>query len=179
MKQLFLVALLPPEPVLGQVWALKQAVRQRTGSRNAVRLPAHITLIPPTRQPAEFEASCRQTLRAFAAARQPFLVGLENFDWFGDRTLFVRVTEAAALRSCHAALLAWCATRLPAVAPEARPFTPHLTLATRDLPAAQVPALRQDFAARTFAATFEVRTLTLFRHDGQQWIRVEDFPLGS
>jgi len=175
----FLVALLPPEPVLAQVWALKREVQQRTGSRNAVRLPPHITLIPPTWQPAEFEAACCQMLRRFVATRPPFGVGLENFGWFDTRTLFVRVTEAAALCEFHAALTAYCAEYLPAVPPESRPFTPHMTLATRDLPAAQVPALQQDFAARRFTARFEVRTITLFRHDGQQWVRVEEFALGA
>lgn len=175
----FLVALLPPEPVLAQVWALKREVQQLTGSRNAVRLPPHITLVPPTLQPAEFEAVCRRVLRCFVATRLPFAVGLENFAWFDTRTLFVRVTEAEALHEFHAALAAYCAVHLPAVPPESRPFAPHMTLATRDLPAAQVPELQQDFAARSFTARFEVRTITLFRHDGRQWVGVEEFALGA
>jgi 2'-5' RNA ligase len=63
--------------------------------------------------------------------------------------------------------------------PENRPFTPHLTLATRDLPPAQVPALRQRFAESSYAATFEVADFTLFRHDGQQWQARATFPLRS
>ncbi|SHJ48605.1 2'-5' RNA ligase [Hymenobacter daecheongensis DSM 21074] len=177
-KPLFFVAIVPPEPVLAQVWALKQQVHQRTGSRNAVRLPPHITLLPPTRQPAEFEAPCRAVLQDFAATRSPFGISLENFGWFGSRTLFVRVLECPALPQLHADLLAFCAQQLPEVSSENRPFTPHMTLATRDLPADQVPALQQEFAARTFAATFEARALTLFRHDGQHWHAVADFPLG-
>ncbi|GAA3947696.1 2'-5' RNA ligase family protein [Hymenobacter algoricola] len=179
MPALYLVALLPPEPVFSQIWALKQEVHARTGSRNAVRLPPHLTLLPPMRQPAEFEAACCRALGGFAATQRPFLVGVQDFAWFGDRTLFVRVSEAAAVRHLHVALLSWCATHLPAVPPETRPFTPHLTLATRDLPAAQVPALQQEFASRTFAATFAVTSITLFRHDGQQWVSRETFALGE
>ncbi|RYU80511.1 2'-5' RNA ligase family protein [Hymenobacter persicinus] len=178
MDSLFLVALLPPEPVFSQLWALKQQVHQRTGSRNAVRLPPHLTLVPPTRQPDGFEADCRRALQAFATTQPPFFVGLENFAWFGARTLFVRVSEARGVQQCHAALTAWLATHLPAVPAETRPFTPHLTLATRDLPAALVPELQQDFAARRYAATFEVRSITLFRHDGRQWVAVAEVPLG-
>ena len=81
----------------------------------------------------------------------------------------MRVSDAAALRQFHAALLQWCAAHLPAVRPENRPFTPHLTLATRDLPPAQVPALRELFAARAYSGSFAVHSLMLFRHDGQQW----------
>jgi 2'-5' RNA ligase len=163
------VALLPPEPVFSQAWALKQEVHRLTGSRNAVRLPPHITLVPPLRQTDDFEAKCTEVLTAFAAAQLAFTVGLDGFGWFGDRTLFVRVSAADALQAFHAALLNWCASYLPEVTPESRPFTPHLTLATRDLPPAQVPELRQLFAARSYTAAFEVRHLTLFRHDGQQW----------
>ena len=175
---LYLVAIVPPEPVLGQVWALKQEVHARTGSRNAVGLPPHLTLVPPTRQPAGFEVDCLRALQAFAATQRPFTVGLAGFGWFGTRTLFVRVTPAAALRSCQAALMAWCAARLPALPPATHPFTPHMTLATRDLPADQVAALQPEFAARAYAATFEVSGITLFRHDGRQWLRVADLPLG-
>jgi 2'-5' RNA ligase len=169
MKALFLVALLPPEPVFSQTWALKQEVHHLTGSRNAVRLPPHITLIPPQRQPDAFEADCTRALAEFAATQPAFEVGLNGFDWFGNRTLFVRVRAAEALQMFQAALMAWCATHLPQVQPEHRPFTPHLTLATRDLPPAQVPALREQFAARAYDGTFAVHNITLFRHDGQHW----------
>jgi 2'-5' RNA ligase len=169
MNALYLVALLPPEPVFSETWALKQEVHRLTGSRNAVRLPPHITLVPPLRQPDEFEAACTAALAGFAATQQPFSVSLDGFAWFGNRTLFVRVSEAGALQSFHAALMAWWATHLPVVKPENRPFTPHLTMATRDLPPAQVPALRELFDARPYTGSFAVHNITLFRHDGQHW----------
>lgn len=177
MEPLYLVAILPPEPISSEVWAMKQEVHTLTGSRNAVRLPAHITLIPPWRQAAESEVTLRAELRDFAALEEAFSVGLKDFDWFGNRTLFVRVTEAATLQAFHADLIAWCMARLPDIPREARPFMPHMTLATRDLPPSQVPALRQLFQTRTFAASFLANSLQLFRHDGQHWLAVEDFTL--
>ena len=123
--------------------------------------------------------ACTAALAGFAATQSAFQVGLDGFAWFGDRTLFVRVSEAAALKQFHAALTGWCATHLPEVPPENRPFTPHLTLATRDLPPAQVPALREQFAARSYAAQFAVRSITLFRHDGQHWQARATFELGA
>lgn len=179
MHPLYLVAVLPPEPVFSQIWALKQEVHGLTGSRNAVRLPPHITLLPPWRETVDFEQACTTALAGFAAGEAAFEVGLEGFAWFGDRTLFVRVSAEAALRALHARLLAWCAAHLPQVRPENRPYTPHLTLATRDLPPAQVPALRQLFAGRPYAAVFAVTQLTLFRHDGQQWQPRANFWLGA
>lgn len=169
MLPLYLVAVLPPAPVLAETWALKQEVHRLTGSRNAVRLPPHITLLPPFRAPAAFEADCLASLAAFAAPEPAFDVALAGFAWFGDRTLFVRVAAADALQAFHARLLGWCATHLPQVPFDTRPYTPHLTLATRDLPPAQVPELRQLFAQRSYAAAFAVAGLTLFRHNGQQW----------
>ena len=179
MRTLYLVALLPPEPVFSHVWDLKQEVHRRTGSRNAVRLPPHITLVPPLRETEEFEGLCTAALAGFAAAESAFEVSLQDFAWFGSRTLFVHVQERAALRAFHARLMAWCAAHLPQVAPEGRPYTPHLTLATRDLPPAQVPELRQRFAGRTYAARFAVENFTLFRLDGQQWQARATFALGG
>lgn len=178
MNSLYLLALLPPEPVFSETWALKQEVHRLTGSRNAVRLPPHITLIPPLRQPDEFEARCTAALTGFVVTQPAFEVGLQDFAWFGNRTLFVYVSEAATLKTFHAALADWCALHLPEVPRENRPFTPHLTLATRDLPAEQVPELRQLFQSRSYAASFSVETLTLFRHDGQQWQPRATFQLG-
>ncbi|MBC6699451.1 2'-5' RNA ligase family protein [Hymenobacter puniceus] len=174
---LYLIALVPPEPVRGQVWALKQELHQRTGSRNAIGLPPHITLVPPTRQPESFAAEATQALHQFAATQASCKVGLQDFGWFTDRTLFVQVTEAAALRHLQAALMNWCRQHLPAVRPESRPFTPHMTLATRDLSPALVPALRQDFATRTYEASFQATSLNLFRHNGRNWEKIAEFQL--
>ncbi|WP_162910567.1 2'-5' RNA ligase family protein [Hymenobacter oligotrophus] len=177
---LYLLATLPPEPVFSEVWALKQEVHRRTGSRNAVRLPPHITLIPPFRLvPAEFEPQALPALARFAAEHQAVEVGLHNFAWFGNRTLFVHVSEAEALKHLHAALVRFCKAELPTIPHEKRPFTPHMTLATRDLPPEQVPALKQDFEQRSYAATFAVTALVLFRHDGRQWQPVQEFHLGQ
>lgn len=173
------MALLPPEPVFSHIWALKQEVHQLTGSRNAVRLPPHITLLPPLRQDDAFEAKCTAALKAFATTQTAFAVALDGFAWFGDRTLFVHVSAARPLMAFQAALQAWCRQHLPEVVPENRPFTPHLTLATRDLPPAQVPALRHQFAARSYSTTFEVHHLTLFRHDGRHWQPRATVALGS
>jgi 2'-5' RNA ligase len=169
MRLLYLVALLPPEPVFSQTWALKQEVHRLTGSRNAVRLPPHITLLPPWPAPASAEAAYTAAMAAFGATEASCPVALEGFDWFGDRTLFVRVHEAEALQGLQARLVAWCEAQALAIPAETRPYTPHLTLATRDLPPPQVPALRQLFAGRTYTAAFAATHLTLFRHDGQQW----------
>ncbi|MBX0289859.1 2'-5' RNA ligase family protein [Hymenobacter sp. HSC-4F20] len=166
---LYLVALLPPEPVRGEVWALKQEVHERTGSRNAINLLPHITLVPPLRQPPEFAAVAAESLRAFAAGQSACQVGLQDFAWFQSRTLYVHVVQAAAVQHLHAALSRWCAAHLPAVPPPSRPFVPHVTLATRDLPPAMVPALRAEFASRTYAAQAIWNELVLFRHDGRRW----------
>ncbi|MBF9237688.1 2'-5' RNA ligase family protein [Hymenobacter sp. BT683] len=179
MKALYLVALLPPEPVFSETWALKQEVHQLSGSRNAVRLPPHITLIPPLQQNDDFEARCTASLAAFGATQRPVRLALDGFAWFGNRTLFVRVSEADAVTACHAALRQWCATHLPEIPPESRPFTPHLTLATRDLPPALVPELRQLFASRAYTAACTVPHLTLFRHDGQRWQARATIELGG
>lgn len=174
---LYLVALLPPEPIRREVWALKQEVHQRTGSRNAINLPAHITLVPPLRQPPAFEAAAVAALRAFAATQSACLIGLENFAWFQRRTLYVHVSRPAAVQALHQALYAWCATQLPAVPAPTRPFVPHVTLATRDLPPDMTAALYEEFRQRTYAASASWHELVLFRHDGRKWQPLETLHL--
>lgn len=175
--ELFLVALLLPEAVSRQIWALKQEVHQLTGSRNAIRLPPHLTLIPPLRQPPEFAEQAIQALASFAAAHHACRVRLQNFEWFQQRTLYVAVSEAACLQGLCSALYQHCRQQLLTVPQPTRPFVPHVTLATRDLPPAQVPALQADFAQRSFGASAVMHELVLFRHDGRVWQRAAEFYL--
>ena len=173
----YLLALLLPEPLHSAVWNLKQEVHQRTGSRNAVRLPPHITLMPPLRQPANFATEALPVLNRFAAQHAACPLQLDDFAWFQDRTLYVRVTQDAGLQQLHAALYAQLRQQLPAVPPPTRPFVPHVTLATRDLPPDLVPGLRQEFAQRTYQAAGWLQTLAFLHHDGQQWQEIERFIL--
>jgi 2'-5' RNA ligase len=166
---LYLVAFLLPPAASQAVWALKQEVHQLTGSRNAIRLPPHLTLLPPLRRPPGFGAELRQLLAAFAAETPACPVALRDFAWFQDRTLYVRVGLAAGLQQVHQQFYQRCARELPTVPPPTRPFVPHVTLATRDLPPDQIPALRALFSSRTFAADSVLDELVLFRHTGQQW----------
>ncbi|RSK24071.1 2'-5' RNA ligase family protein [Hymenobacter metallilatus] len=173
----YLVTLLIPEPANQEVWALKQEVHRLTGSRNALRLPPHITLIPPLRQPAPFEPAARQLLHNFAAHQPGCTAVLRNFAWFGGRTLYLPVTQTDGVQALYAALYQHCRQHLPAVPVPTRPFVPHVTLATRDLPAAQVPALQALFAERSYAAHLELTELALFRHDGRAWQLLQKFGL--
>ncbi|WP_426491857.1 2'-5' RNA ligase family protein [Hymenobacter sp. 102] len=166
---LYLVAFLLPPAASQPVWALKQEVHRLTGSRNAIRLPPHLTLLPPLRRPPEFDGELRQLLAAFAAETPACPVALRNFAWFQDRTLYVCVEPDTGLQQLHHRFYQLCARELPAVPLPTRPFVPHVTLATRDLPPDQVPALRALFAPRSFAADIVLNELVLFRHTGQQW----------
>lgn len=176
---LYLIALLLPEPLHTDVWRLKQEVQRLTGSRNAVGLPPHITLVPPFRQPPAFAAGATAALAQFAAGQAACPVRLADFVWFTDRTLYVRVVPDAALPQLHSALVAWCQQQLPVVPAPRWSFVPHVTIATRDLPPTLVPALRQAFVNRPYAARGRLQTLALFRHSGREWQEVARFVLPS
>lgn len=174
---MYLLALLLPEVLRAAVWELKQEIHRRTGSRNAVRLSPHITLVPPLHRPATFAADIVPLLARFAAHQTACPVQLDGFSWFQDRTLYVRVTQDASLQQQHAALYAELGRHLPTVPQPARPFVPHVTLATRDLPPHLVPELRQEFAHRAYQAAGWLQQLALFQHDGKQWQEIERFAL--
>ncbi|MCR5886267.1 2'-5' RNA ligase family protein [Hymenobacter sp. J193] len=176
---LYLLAIVPPEPVLGQVWALKQEVHILTGSRNAVRLRPHITLWPPVHRPAAFARQAAEVLARFAASETEFMVSLRDFAWFGSRTLFISVNSPGILKDFNQRLAQWCRLHQLNISLENRPFTPHMTLATRDLPADNVPELQKIFAARNYAAQFPVQQLTLFEHDGKSWEVAAEFHLSA
>lgn len=172
------VAIVPPDAVGDRVTALKQECADRFGTRQALKSPPHITLIPPfERSPAAIEP-VQQVLAAVARARSPFILSLDGFDAFVPRVLFLRPVANSALTALQAELADRCQTDCQ-IPRETRPFHAHMTVAFRDWQPAQFHGAWAALGDRPFQADFMVDRLVLLRHRDGRWQADQAFPFGE
>lgn len=172
---LFFIALMPPENLRQQITSLKQEARQKYGSAHALRLPPHITLQIPFKLEQDRESTLRDLLSDFAERQLSFKIGLSGFDCFSPRVIFARVRPHAPVTDLSERLQKNLAQFTGREMPGQSPMHPHVNIASRDLGTEAFHAMWAEFRDREFTASFQARSLFLFRHNGKTWDKPEEF----
>jgi 2'-5' RNA ligase len=147
-------------------------LRRALGARALQRIPPHITLVPPFNVADERVAGVVDDMRAAAAIEPPFVVtlGAAATFWPDNPVVYLRVgDDSGALQRLHDRL---------AVAPDPRPFVPHVTVAENVAPA-RIPSAVE--VLDSYAADVTIRHLHLLQHDAarRRWDAIADVPLGG
>ncbi|TCZ67922.1 2'-5' RNA ligase family protein [Flaviaesturariibacter aridisoli] len=168
--QLYYMALVLPEALNQEIVLFKEWMRDRFGCRVGLRSPAHITILPPYWMPPALEAGLRSDLESFAGTLAPFPVRTNGFSSFKNRTLFIDVLVDEPLRQLKEACDASFTNRPPyGLIREQRPFHPHITIATRDIPAGAFNEAWAHFRNKRFDEGWTAAALSLLRHNGRVW----------
>jgi 2'-5' RNA ligase len=169
--QKYLLAILPPEPILADVLKIKEYFRDVYNSKGALNAPAHITLHMPFEWRSDREEILINKLQAFSAEQSRFEIALEGFNCFPPRVIFVNVEDNPNLTNCQRQLFTFCKTQLNIfnATYKEQPFHPHITVAFRDLKKREFDASWQEFKEKPFRAEFKCSSIALLRHDGKFW----------
>ena len=183
MKQpiaMFFLALLPPPELQAKLTAIKQEFATRFASQHALKSPPHITVFPPFRWPLA-GIDRLECLAELARQHAPLGIPLSGFGAFAPRVIYARPLKVPALLALHRELQIFLAERFDLVDPMAkkRPFSPHVTLAFRDLSEANFRAAWPEFEARSLQAEFVATELTLLQHNGRHWEIAREWPLAG
>lgn len=170
-KSRFFIALLPPLEIQDYVNQVKQHFADYYASHSAQRSPPHITLQPPFELVDGQVSALEQCLEAFANNQGSVPVTLKGFGAFPPRVIYINVTKTQELLNLQADLMVHLETRLGIVDPvsKARPFSPHMTVAFRDLTRQNFRAAWSEFQQRQLQFEFLASYLTLLLHDGKRW----------
>ena len=163
----YLIAILPPEPIAGEIYKLKEHFRDVYQSKASLNSPAHITL----HMPFEYENE-KKLLTVFKKfSTEPFVIDLENFGCFKPRVIFVGVKKNDKLEDCLRRLTDLCKRELNLFNAGYRdqPFHPHVTIAFRDLKKSLFETAWGEFKSQTYVASFECQKVSLLKHDGKFW----------
>jgi 2'-5' RNA ligase len=160
----YFIAILLPEPILGQVEALKQELLQQFNLKGALRSPAHITLHRPFEWKAEKEDILIRTLEKFSYASD-LNIKLKNFNCFEPRVIYVDVEKDEKLSDLHTQLKYFAQENLKLLneVEDMRGFHPHVTIAFRDLKKNRFNEVWDQFKDRKFSASFEFNGITLLK----------------
>ncbi len=181
-KQAYFIALFPEESVCAAITVIKNDFARRFASRSALRIGPHITLLAPfylTDTEAEKLFSWFDNLSLIVS---PFRQELKDFGAFRKRktpVVYIRALPNPSLLALQEQLhreFRLSFPEQPLTEPE-RAFTPHITVAYRDLRAENFREAWREYAGKKFEASFDVTAITLLRHDGKEWKKIREHSL--
>ena len=170
MSLLIGVAVAVPDP-----WGTElEGWRADLGDPQASVIPAHVTVLPPTRIDDELLDDVEQHLAAAAASVPRFEVRLRGTATFRPVSPVVFVALSAGISGCES--LEAAVRRGPLVRELDHPYHPHVTVA-HDLPDEALDRAESGLAA--YSADFEVREIVLYVHESGVWHPRRAFPLAG
>lgn len=177
-KSRFFIALLPPLEIQDYVNQIKQHFAENYASRGAQRSPPHITLQPPFEWLPEQVPVLEESLSRFAKERESVPVTLSGFGAFPPRVIYINVLKTQELLALQTDLMAHLESNLGIVDQVARTraFSPHMTVAFRDLTRQNFKAAWPEFQHRQLQFEFPADCLTLLLHDGKRWNVLAEVP---
>lgn len=174
----FFIALLPPPEIQDYTNQINQHFAEHYASRGAQKSPPHITLQPPFEWSAEQVPVLEQCLSRFANGRESIPVTLNGFGAFPPRVIYINVLKTQELLTLQTDLMAHLETVLGIVDPvsKTRAFSPHMTVAFRDLTRQNFKVAWPEFQQRQLQFKFTADYLTLLLHDSKRWNVSAEFP---
>ena len=173
--QTHFIGVLVPDDITLTLEDCRRYMNKTYGCKSGYGTPIHVTLVPPFRLPEPY--TTRDLVDAIQSDVLPcaqdlaFTAQIDNFDAFGDRTIFAKVAANEKWTCLRDAVIAAVLKTAPgATKKDQRPFQPHLTVANRDIPpGASVDALKAMNEIQLFES-FPVDNITIFERNGGKWI---------
>lgn len=181
-KSLFFLALLPPQEVRDYANEVKQYFADTYQSQHAQKSPPHITLQPPFEWQLDQMPLLEKSLLTFAQTRTPIPITLKGFGAFPPRVIYIKVLKTPDLLAIQKDLMHYLEKSLAITVSKGtknRPFSPHVTVAFKDLTKQNFHQSWPEFEHRELDFEFMVSNLTLLRHDGQRWNVILEFPFSK
>lgn len=179
MDNLYFVAALPDPDVSRKVLDYKDDIAKKYGSIKGLKVLPHITEINPFKRPEYRETELIGQLDKLISSFTPLELNLKGFGFFTNpksHTIYVVVENDPVLQEQHKQLSLFARYTLGFDAKYAPfHFTPHMTVAYRDLDKQKFAFAWPDYSNRVFEEKMRLESLWLLKHDGLCWIPYEEF----
>ncbi len=179
---LYYIAIIPELPVKQKLQELKEEISSKYGCKKTLNSPAHITMIPPFRYLEEKESEVLSHFSDFATQIQPFGVKVTGFSTFRNRTFYAVPESHPSLFDLQRELDLYFVKILNVGESRRKPervFTPHITLANRDISAQDMKALKKEFSQKQFTETAVFKSVSLLKHNGKKWDVIKEVALNE
>ncbi len=178
MLQKYFIAIVPPEPLLAQLFEIKKNIADKYQTKGALRSPAHITLHMPFSWDETKEEKLITALNNFQF-REEFKINLKNFHCFEPRVVFIDVEKNEALNNLQQQLVKHAKVNLQLFnqSDDMRGFHPHITVAFRDLKKQQFYKVWKEYQSKNLSETFTCNSFSLLKHVNDKWEVYKEFKL--
>lgn len=167
--QMFFIAVVLPDQLNEKILGYKKWMEENYGCRVALKSPAHITLVPPFWTEAANETLLKNNLETISLGVPTFSIVTNNFSAFKPRTIFIAVKENEQLKALKKTTDNFFSSSEYKIKLDNRAFHPHITIATRDLHKKDFADAWPHFETKNFQEEFEVKGLSLLKHNGRSW----------
>ena len=173
-QQTHFLGVLIPEDITLTLEDCRRYMNEAYGCKSGYGTPIHVTLVPPFHLPEEYTtADLVQAIEKDVlpqAAQLKFDAHIDNFDAFGDRTIFAKVIRDEKWTVLRDKVLAAVLKAAPGCTKkDQRPFQPHLTVANRDIPAGVSADALEVMNELNLVEDFPVDNITIFERKGGKW----------
>lgn len=180
-QQTHFIGVLLPEDITLTLEDCRRYMREAYGCKSGHATPIHVTLVPPFRLPDEY--TTEDLVRAIGTDILPkglgFTAHIDNFNAFGDRTLFAKVVTNEKWVALRDAVFSAVVKAAPGCTKkDGRPFAPHLTVANRDIPAGVMTDALQLMNELNLVEDFPVDNVTIFERRNGKWVSGVSLELG-
>lgn len=174
--RLYFIGIASSDSVNTEVNQFKQYMLEHFHCKAAMKSPAHITLVPPFYLDPSEEEKLFIEIESIANDHTQFQIDLENFAAFAPRVIYVNVKESPELEQLYDSIHNQLIAAGFNIKKDERKFTPHVTVATRDLSKYDFPAAFRHFQQIQYANSFAATGITVFRNSPGRWDILHDVP---
>lgn len=173
-QQTHFLGVLIPEDLTLTLEDCRRYMNEAYGCKSGYGTPIHVTLVLPFHLPEEYTTAdlvyAIQKEVLPEAAQLKFDAHIDNFDAFGDRTIFAKVIRDEKWTALRDIVLAAVLKAAPGCTKkDQRPFHPHLTVANRDIPAGVSKDALEVMNELNLVEDFPVDNITIFERKGGKW----------
>jgi 2'-5' RNA ligase len=175
----YFIAIIPPEPIYTTALSWKHFFAEHYQSKAALKSPPHITLHMPFVWKKRKQQELMHALQDFAGRQTPFEISVKDFAAFVPRVIFMQILKSEALLEMQQELIIHLKKTLHLFNAnyKAQGFTPHLTLAFRDLKKRLFESALNEVKNKKFESRFLVKEIVLLKHNGKYWEVFKNFEL--
>jgi len=176
-KNLYFVAIIPPSDVCAEVLAIQRDFAARFQSSRSLKVIPHITLKAPFGYPANCHEDVLNWFNALKINVSEFFIELRNFGCFPNSkspVIFIEPVPSHLLLTLQKKAMRQFVDSFPSepVMELEIKFTPHLTVAYRDLNPHFFVSAWEEYSEKKFFAMFQVNEIYLLQHDGVRWNKI-------
>ncbi|MCZ4222143.1 2'-5' RNA ligase family protein [Pedobacter rhodius] len=176
MENLFLVCLIPPAPIVEDIDEIRNNISEKYSVFESLKRPAHITLYNPVKISSYEQEKKFFKVLEDASYLDAFEQVLRNFSSFAPHTVYIDVVQNDNIMKLQAQIKAALKPLNIIPAKDVMKFTPHLTIAFKDVKLPVYQLIMDEYKDKNFKRTFTVSGFSVYKHLDKRWRPYKEFP---